>query len=1217
MKVSESAEERQVWSLLVRDFAWKPDAKFVIDVLRDGRFQEKKPKFQLFEVLVTALMSRLRPDYRWSVSANRPDEGTDFLGRSQFLDSEPLGINAAITVGGQCKKRTTVNDVVDALGGSLMRMAKSENPTFFVVAFSANLNPARIARARVILENGLARDCHILDRRQLEGLIRSEIDFLRPIINAALGDADAKRVVQYIAKTRAIAPTGYTLNATSPQSVLGGEVFAITGELRGPAHSGGLALRWRPSAAVAESDAVECVSVIGPIGIDAPGGIAVDMLAPQDDNPFLRSFELQCLTYAVGEVHGGVLELVSDTGRIVLKKVIAGIRAVENARPRFFATPAREVLEALHEGWSSVLAGAQKAAFVVGQGGAGKSRVIEEFSIEARRRGGIAVIAKQANNLDYPNRLFADLLVALTDIRPDDGGLSKAVVDRIASYDPKLADTVRTTIDDLLGSGGKPSERFDDQHLISAIALLICAKRRQSPLIVHLQDLHWCAADTLAVIESLLWQMERMRAFTRADGKRNGVYFILEGREGEELTSSTDRQWSTQTFELFMRRTGRPILHCRSYTQEETSEFTRRLFETRHSAKRATPLPLLALQEKIAKQIDLAAGQNPLHILEQIRFLKYKGTIRLNPANGFYYLVRFDAKEHDFAPSILDAILSRWRYLKSIAPDLALLVWSITLLSERVPMALFERLWSSLAPERSRPEIEATEFIGMAPDGGSVTLKHENYFHAVQLVQPTADERDLVVGIYHRWSERVERPNAQQLFDHARLVLASSSPDVRLAAGLLRRARDRAIKASDDRLLSRILSALVDGIFWSRADLFARTFGQFCATCSSDLELARTLAALGEAIQALQRARALEEKIDRRIQSLAPSAHAHRDQLLLLKLDDRCLLMDLLTNDREAVRAIDLGAETIAEMGARASAEPATNRDDWRAIERDIRHTYSVALALDGRIDEALDAGARALAFASDTSLSGAERSLDTVSTYANILLARRPDESERLLRDTLSRASLSSQSAVATRLRINLAMTLIVLSRKASHATGNELAEARAILGPVFSQTIALGRTAPAAAAALLIGILDALADRASESEWFAQAAAAAAHSQQTETLWRAHINLATSFDRRGAHPDTIAEHAVAAYEILWESLAHHAQPDRSGRFRLVCVPLAHAVRFMLRTDRLKGLEALRRLPGLAACFADIKRGTLKLDRGGFDSHEWIRLASWDYVIY
>ena len=106
--------ERRIWELLTQDFYCDSLEDFGLCIQGVSDNQQKPSKFQIFEVAVAAIFARLRPNYTWSVTPNRPDGGLDFLGESHFLHDDALGISAAITVGGQCKKRSQVGNVVDS-----------------------------------------------------------------------------------------------------------------------------------------------------------------------------------------------------------------------------------------------------------------------------------------------------------------------------------------------------------------------------------------------------------------------------------------------------------------------------------------------------------------------------------------------------------------------------------------------------------------------------------------------------------------------------------------------------------------------------------------------------------------------------------------------------------------------------------------------------------------------------------------------------------------------------------------------------------------------------------------------------------------------------------------------------------------------------------------------------------------------------------------------
>jgi hypothetical protein len=179
-------------------------------------------------------------------------------------------------------------------------------------------------------------------------------------------------------------------------------------------------------------------------------------------------------------------------------------------------------------------------------------------------------------------------------------------------------------------------------------------------------------------------------------------------------------------------------------------------------------------------------------------------------------------------------------------------------------------------------------------------------------------------------------------------------------------------------------------------------------------------------------------------------------------------------------------------------------------------------------------------------------------------------------------------------------------------------LAEARERLGRVFRSSFQVGRYLQAGAAALMLGIVSALEDDGEAISWFAQAVAAASRGHKMETLWRAHINLATSMHRREERvTESVRDHAQAALEIMEETLSSYPQPDRSARFNLIRVPLAQAVRFLIEAGDEAGSGALVRYPGLRNSFQEAQAGILREDRGAYRSHEWLRIGGEDYVIY
>src|SRR6476661_8088061 len=125
----ETAEERRVWELLTGNLDWEVPPGHPVKVYDKSGKASASARVQLFELAVTTVLAQMRPEFAWWVTPNRQDDGLDFLGVQRFLDDSDLGIDAAITVGGQCKKRSTVNEAVGEIAGSLIRMADTVNPT--------------------------------------------------------------------------------------------------------------------------------------------------------------------------------------------------------------------------------------------------------------------------------------------------------------------------------------------------------------------------------------------------------------------------------------------------------------------------------------------------------------------------------------------------------------------------------------------------------------------------------------------------------------------------------------------------------------------------------------------------------------------------------------------------------------------------------------------------------------------------------------------------------------------------------------------------------------------------------------------------------------------------------------------------------------------------------------------------------------------------------
>jgi hypothetical protein len=1207
--------ERRVWDLLTRDFYWQIPPDLAVKEYGTPSVDSTPGKFQIFEVVVAAIFARLRPEYDWYVTPNRPDGGVDFVGKQRFLEDEVLGIAAAITVGGQCKKRSRVDDIVDVVGSSLMRMAETLNPTFFVVALSAHLSADRVERARETIERIHHRHCHILDRRQIEGLICDHFDVVREILHAAINDKEEQlEVVAYFEAYRR-ERAAISIEVAAPDRVLAGVPFRVSLLVRIPRR--GSCLRWRSRVGEGADDPLV---LIGPVGADSPSGFE---LADDDvtDDPLRIEQALELVTYTVGTLDLGEIRVDGNMADSQVWIPLGSVQVVENLRPRFFERPFRGGLTRLADQYERALGGGLASIGVVGAGGSGKSRMCEEFALERRRRGSAIVSAKQAKTLDDPHRVLADLFVGLTGQRLSHTDPADDVLRTIELYDGALAARAEPSLRSIFGLGGERSGTVTDQSILSSLLLLIVARSRRGSLIVHLQDLHWCTADVLMLLERLVWQLGLVLTGPNAPvrGTESGVLFVFEGR-ARERQHLGDGGWVSEPFEAFLQKLDCPVVTCASFTPEDGLEFISRLFEDRYSSRRRGSSDLLELQRQLVERIDRTAGGNPFHSLEQVQLLKERGVLGQNQETGLLYLIRPESVQAELPSSVFEAIRLRWQDITTRTPELGLLIWAAGLLEDRLPTPLFRRLWRTLAPDVALADVDATDVLWTGSGAErEVAFRHENYFQAVKLFEVSDEDRERVVDIYVDWFGNQRRGDPADRFRRARALLERPRPDMAQVQRILRSARQGAQRSGDLQLERRIATTTID-LTWSRDAGSPIPLAQFVRWCDDDLAVTRELLEADRS-QAARRLAVLSERIEQRLEHVGRRSARRRVEVQRRQLTAEVLRTQVLFNDRQPAKASEIAGEVAWKVH---TLRPGDTEEQaaWNALEMETLHSHGVALALSGEIDESLARCEQAVTIARKMpSLALAHH---VISTYANILLARDPAASEAILRQCEAELAADPKLGGARDATdINLGMALVLKAYRLKPLVEQRdamLDEAAQLLTRVFTDSFQFGDYAHAGAAALMLGIVSALREDGNGDavSWFAQAVAASARGRQMETLWRAHSNLAAAMFRNGETVEEgVRDHARAAVEILEETLSPYPQPDRSARFRLILVPLAQAVSFLVRAGDEAGLAVLERYPALRPCFQDPRAGVLKDDRGGHTSHEWLRIDRADYVLY
>ena len=308
----------------------------------------------------------------------------------------------------------------------------------------------------------------------------------------------------------------------------------------------------------------------------------------------------------------------------------------------------------------------------------------------------------------------------------------------------------------------------------------------------------------------------------------------------------------------------------------------------------------------------------------------------------------------------------------------------------------------------------------------------------------------------------------------------------------------------------------------------------------------------------------------------------------------------------------------VSELEALVAGLNKRDRPEWNKVIMDVYDSHSAAIALAGDLKRAVVV-ARKAADIAGTMLTQSPDAVGVIITYANILLCQAPEESESILkRHSVWKRRHPIPDETRLRLDLNLSMARLVLGyRERKWVDGIEsgrLKVAHDTLLSVFREAHPLGRLADAAAAALLLGLIRVLWGKPDDIDWLSQSVAIALRARQLETLWRAYINLAHSLYRRG---QSAHDAAAAAIDLMEFSLSSSSDSDSSPRFALLSVPMAHATRYLILSGDKKVDKVLRKFPALRRMFSNLESGTLKDDRDGRVSHEWLRVDDADYVIF
>jgi hypothetical protein len=1163
----------------------------------------------VFEVIFTELLSFMQPAFSWQVTPLQGDHGIDLRGCTELFSVPELNISAHLLVYGQCKVRSSTARANEAFSADLDKLIANALasdveepvlPSYLVLAFAAKATRASLASARKVLIRSHQIPLYFFGLEDIDQLIRHHLTDLTPTIKACLPFDLAVAFLQHFQGPTQQEVRLASSHVTKPNNVLAGEPFTIRVIVSSPAlPTQSLCVRFVSSSAAAS------LIVVSPLAITSPQGIPIG-----GHGHFRAAVDMKLIAYGTGHSELGHLAIQPPAGpsyRIALGTV----EVADTYTPPFYWKPYLRYWQLFNDWFVAAKAGAGRLIACLGSGGAGKTRLAQEFCIRCEQLGGRAISIAHHNGPGQPYRILRDLLFALAPDNGEEGiDANERVVQKLQQLDARLFKETRDSVcaclewvqdDDLA--------RLRTVELARALVALLIAACSEAVHVLHFSNLHWCDQATLHALRVAVTDANN---YLRRRG--NALLVIFEGRSGHRESSTAralkrpETDWSSAAFEAFCDATCDTLIVLRPFDEATSGGFLTSLLEHSQSALRRVKLSMIPHQDALAREVLRAARGNPQHMIEQLNLLRLKGIVARNERTGLLYLVRQPQGEYAPPPSVLQLLQTRLDYFEVASPEVTRLIQAVGLVEDRIDRRLFDRLRAHFAPRASRELIEETEFLLLSEDTqAEVAFRHENYFRTVKARPLDAANCSAAAAIYLSHLKSFPKATASTLLFRARVILSDPERPAEAARNDLRDAYRLADRRGEDQIALRVLT-IMDGL---PADCRA-TSSEALQRFKLRKRLAELTLMVGDRSRASQIVTAALDDLEGASASLTRRTTKASPNMVHLHslLAGRLLLADAKLNLFEARDAIAILEESLAALTVWGDL----GQRRWAArLGLALRNRLAVAQAISG---DRATAAATALLGVNAAREFGDRRYLyAALLDYGNIVGAVDLPRGLAALHEALAivkRGRYRPQQRLLG--EIHLALLQLVSSNRLP--TLAQRAAAFAVLQQkltsVYLEARLHGLLQETGAAALLVGDIAVLLDDPSAGEWFLQTISWSFRGRHFENLWRGHINLAQfCVDGREKSIEEALHHAEHTLRLLRE-VGPLRPLTANTRFR---VALAQVVRVFAEGRDARAEALLMEVPELRSqVHRDGKKARIALRDRGLD---FVNVGSGAYFLY
>ena len=269
--------------------------------------------------------------------------------------------------------------------------------------------------------------------------------------------------------------------------------------------------------------------------------------------------------------------------------------------PTEFAGRERE-LAALRGALAAAASSGRQAAFVTGEAGIGKTRLVSELAREAHADGVLVLGGRCDDGLGLPYQPFVEVLEYLV------AHASAGLLERhIAEY----GESVARLVPDLSARAGRPpaqehhSSESERYVLLRAIEGLLAEACETGPVLLVLEDLHWADLPTLTLLRRILTSPREWPLMVLSTSRVDG---LEDGHPLRELLADLHREPNVLRVNLV------------GLGSADVAELLRGIAMS----------PQGDVDDQLATTLEAGTNGNPFFVIELVRSLSESGALEVN-----------------------------------------------------------------------------------------------------------------------------------------------------------------------------------------------------------------------------------------------------------------------------------------------------------------------------------------------------------------------------------------------------------------------------------------------------------------------------------------------------------------------------------------------------------------------------------------------------------